>query len=648
MTEKFNVYAAGTPELRGSEFVIAGDSHIFAMGAAQDYTGALSLAPIDSADGYGYFLMEQWQGARGASYWDALVQHSNGRTVVLAVMGNQHFAYFLLARLPLFDVVDSTDAGHPLYPGALVVPRRMLKALPMLDTRWVRDLGKRCWAAGCRQIVIIGTPPVLEDFEDARESVCNTPFWRERATDLGIDISSFAFTPAPIMKRLWGLLQESLADVANELGARFLPVPKEAVDENGYRKAEFGGPSWNFAHANEAYGRMVLDNIVRTVREDTSKSTAPAVEATPMEHPYKCASDRAFWKRAFSPGWETSILTDGPPLIRRGERVASAGSCFAANIVPFLERAGFEYVRRDVAPSALVDVATDNFNYSRFSAAYGNIYTARQAAQMFKRALGRFRPAEDRWIVADDLIIDPFRPGLRYPASSSREFDLLTAQHLANVLDAVRAADVFVFTLGLTEAWVSTRDGAVFPACPGTIGGTFDPAFHAFRNFSAHEVSRDLEDLIDLIREVQPSIRVVLTVSPVPLVATATGQHVLVATTYSKSVLRVAADEVARVKPDVTYFPAYEIVSGPQAPFDFFEADRREPSAAAISTVMRVFLSQCETGLSEESSDGAASEFDSPRRLEVTPVTGSATNDFTGQMSALIAQAQCEEAAAGL
>jgi hypothetical protein len=366
-----------------------------------------------------------------------------------------------------------------------------------------------------------------------------------------------------------------------------------------------------------------------------------------MDHPYKSASDRAFWKRAFAPGWETSNLTGDPPLIRRGERVASAGSCFAANIVPFLERAGLEYVRRDVAPAAFADVAADNFNYSRFSAAYGNIYTARQAAQMFRRALGRFRPAEDRWVVADDLVIDPFRPGLRYPATSNREFDLLTAQHLANVLDAVRAADVFVFTLGLTEAWLSARDGAVFPACPGTVAGIFDPARHVFHNFSAREVAQDLEDLIDLLREVRPRIRVVLTVSPVPLVATATEQHVLLATTYSKSVLRVAAGEVARVKPHVTYFPAYEIITGPQAPFDYFEGDRREPSAAAISAVMRAFLSQCETHCSADDGDDL-SEVARLSRSDDAPGTGSATDNFATQMSALIAEAQCEEAAAGL
>jgi len=357
-----------------------------------------------------------------------------------------------------------------------------------------------------------------------------------------------------------------------------------------------------------------------------------------MDHPYKSAADRAFWKRAFLTGWE-STLAVGAPLIRRGERVASAGSCFAANIVPYLEAAGFEYVRRDRPPAVFADVIDDHFNYSRFSAAYGNIYTPRQASQMLKRALGRFKPIEDRWIVTADRIVDPFRPGLKYPAACEREFDLLTAHHLTEILAAVRAADVFVFTLGLTEAWVSSADGAVFPACPGTVAGRFDPDRHVFKNFSAAEIMQDLTELIDLLREVRPGLRVVLTVSPVPLVATATGEHVLVANIYSKSVLRVAAGEVSRSRPDVSYFPAYEIVTGPQAPYDFFEADRREPSRLAIDAVMRAFLSRCE-GAPDQVQAGA---------VQLTPATADAWNDDAArQLSKLVSEAQCEEAAAGL
>src|SRR4051794_2682723 len=87
--------------------------------------------------------------------------------------------------------------------------------------------------------------------------------------------------------------------------------------------------------------------------------SGPKREGKPMDHPYKSSPDRAFWKRAFAPGWDKAPFMDCAPLLRRGERVASAGSCFAANIVPYLERAGFNYVRRDIAPSILADVAAD-------------------------------------------------------------------------------------------------------------------------------------------------------------------------------------------------------------------------------------------------------------------------------------------------
>src|SRR5207247_912654 len=128
--------------------------------------------------------------------------------------------------------------------------------------------------------------------------------------------------------------------------------------------------------------------------------------------------------------------------------------CFAANIVSYLERAGFTYLRTERRNPAFADVESERLGYDNFSAAYGNIYTARQLLQLLNRCLGNFRPIEDRWRSPEE-IIDPFRPGLRYNAMSPREFDVLTAQHLRRTLEVFRQAQVFVFTLCLTEAWVS-------------------------------------------------------------------------------------------------------------------------------------------------------------------------------------------------
>lgn len=360
-----------------------------------------------------------------------------------------------------------------------------------------------------------------------------------------------------------------------------------------------------------------------------------------MEHPYKALPKRAFWKRAISEGWDVESVADEGLLIRQGEVVASAGSCFASNIVPYIEQAGFRYFKINENGTVFGKLAEDNLGYSKFSAAYGNIYTVRQAAQLVKRALGRFKPEEARWILDDDLVVDPFRPGLKYPATSEREFELLTAQHLHNVIKVFASAQVFILTMGLTEAWVSTRDGAVFPACPGTIRGKFDPARHAFRNFTVAEVSSDLDEFIELVREINPSIRFILTVSPVPLVATASGHHVLPATVYSKSVLRVAAAGAVRNHRDVSYFPAYEIVTGPQAPHDFFEADRREPTTKAIRHVMRAFLAHCETSYGINDSRSYSVPL-MPANMPSNPMPNSQ------ELSHLLSEADCEEVASGL
>jgi hypothetical protein len=313
-----------------------------------------------------------------------------------------------------------------------------------------------------------------------------------------------------------------------------------------------------------------------------------------MSHPYKKANDRSFWKRSVSNSFDTrKLVPDDITLISAGESVMSAGSCFAANIVPFLERSGINYVRTESPHPIFSNVHNESLSYHKFSAAYGNIYTTRHLAQLIDRGLGKFKPLEDRWY-EKDFVIDPFRPGLAFPASSDFEFDILTNQHLQSVLHAIEQSDVFIFTLGLTETWLSKKDGAVFPACPGTVKGNYDEKLHEFENFSVMSVVKDAVHALSSIRKINSNIRFILTVSPVPLVATATGEHVLNASTYSKAVLRAAAQELTQLVPDTQYFPAFEIVTGPQAPESYFQDDRREPSSEAIDMVMATLLSKCD------------------------------------------------------
>jgi hypothetical protein len=155
--------------------------------------------------------------------------------------------------------------------------------------------------------------------------------------------------------------------------------------------------------------------------------------------------------------------------------------------------------------------------------------------------------------------------------------------------------DLFVFTLGLTEAWRSKADGAVYPTCPGTQAGTFDAGKYEFVNLSMGEVLADLRQVFAKLRVLNPGIRFLLTVSPVPLTATASGKHVLTATTYSKSVLRAVAGQLTDELDHVDYFPSYEMITAPVFGGAFFDETRRNVTSDGVDFVMRTFLREfCE------------------------------------------------------
>jgi SAM-dependent methyltransferase len=309
-----------------------------------------------------------------------------------------------------------------------------------------------------------------------------------------------------------------------------------------------------------------------------------------MNHPYRTAPDQSFWSRAVS----RVSIDDFDPVsnvsfsISAADRIATAGSCFAQHITRHLRTVGITPLVTERPHPEVAGHGAD-FHYGVYAARYGNVYTARQLLQLFERAFREFQPIEPPWRAPDGSFIDPFRPGIPGGFGTLREFERQREIHLAAVCEMFNTLDVFIFTLGLTEGWVSREDGAVFPSCPGVVGGTWDEVRYVFHNFTAAETVRDLRHFLNGLRAINPTCRVIMTVSPVPLVATATGGHVVPATIYSKSVLRVAAQEAADSFDQIDYFPSYEIITGPQAAASYFTSNRRDVTEDGIAAVMKVF-----------------------------------------------------------
>lgn len=343
----------------------------------------------------------------------------------------------------------------------------------------------------------------------------------------------------------------------------------------------------------EALGMPFLD---RPHYKELNKKVRRASNASggiSSDSPYRTLNDFQFWRRAIeqTPAREVDPVVSAKFKLSPNQRVATAGSCFAQHISRTLKASGFDFYVPEQAPSGMSPDEAHARNYGVFSARYGNIYTARQLRQLFDRAFGAFRPVEDAWIRKDGFFVDPFRPAIESNGFSSvEELEESENTHLTCVRKMFEELDVFVFTLGLTEGWRSKIDGAVFPLAPGVAGGRMDHEKHEFVNFSAREIIEDMDVFIQKLRGVNPQAKIILTVSPVPLVATYEPRHVLLSTTYSKAALRVAAEELSACKDYVAYFPSYEIITGSFTRGAYFEDDLRSVTEEGVGHVMTLFL----------------------------------------------------------
>jgi GSCFA family len=314
---------------------------------------------------------------------------------------------------------------------------------------------------------------------------------------------------------------------------------------------------------------------------------------TDVATPYAGLPARAFWRTGvveaafppptlFAPRWQ----------LDRNDRIVTAGSCFSQRLGRALRAERFRVVDTEPVtndPRDLGDQAAAH-GYGLYSARYGNIYTVRQLRQLLEEAHGQRQPADLVW-ERDGRYFDALRPNIEPTGfGSAKEVRKARKDHLERVREAFAQADVFIFTLGLTEAWIHKPTGQVYPLAPGVLAGTYDPAQHVLANFRLGQIKEDFEAVLAQLRSINPKLRTLLTVSPVPKTATATGAHILAASTYTKSVLRACAGELYEDHPDLDYFPSYEMIVAAKAAGRYYDDNLRTVSEAGVALVMRTFL----------------------------------------------------------
>lgn len=223
-------------------------------------------------------------------------------------------------------------------------------------------------------------------------------------------------------------------------------------------------------------------------------------------------------------GW----LPDAP-FIGKRTSLTAFGSCFAAYLTRSLAAQGYNVNAAELGLDAHI---------IRFGEGIVNSFAIRE---QFEWALEGKSFEEGYWFGEHKEIVLPTE-GVR---QATRRILL--------------GSEVIVLTLGLSEIWYDKVSGRAFwRAIPDDI---YDESRHGFRLSSVEENLDNLVAVQNLIRKHIPDCKVIVTLSPIPLMATFRPISCLSANSVSKAVLRVAVDELMRRGDEATYyFPSYEIV----------------------------------------------------------------------------------------
>jgi hypothetical protein len=313
----------------------------------------------------------------------------------------------------------------------------------------------------------------------------------------------------------------------------------------------------------------------------------------------KANPEAVFWPNPTRPGsrslYDTLPYVDRLGLIGPETPVGSAGSCFAIEIARELQGRGLNYVRaEDEVAGVAAGVIMTGFDadnaQTRFPANWGLMFNAPSFRQLAEKAFGErglprlLIPMRATTPEAPLVYADPFREGVAFlsPEAYAADHD----RHVAACREALLRCKVFVVTLGLNECWEYLPAGVVLSRNPRER--SLLPYLRP-RVLTVEENVADMQRFVDVVRAHNPDFTLIVSVSPVPMIATvrAAEQHVIAANGHAKSVLRAAAERLAETNRDTHYFPGYEM--GTIASKQPWAADQRHFSESAVGRVMDLF-----------------------------------------------------------
>jgi hypothetical protein len=140
-------------------------------------------------------------------------------------------------------------------------------------------------------------------------------------------------------------------------------------------------------------------------------------------------------------------------------------------------------------------------------------------------------------------------------------------------------ADTLIVTFGSAWVYEWAENGKIVANCHKVPQQNFNR-----RKLGVNEIISELSSVLDRIADLNPSIKVILTISPVRYL-----KEGFVENNWSKATLNIAVHELIRRFDFTSYFPAYELVIDDLRDYRFYAEDMVHPSKQAVDYVWNKF-----------------------------------------------------------
>jgi lysophospholipase L1-like esterase len=213
---------------------------------------------------------------------------------------------------------------------------------------------------------------------------------------------------------------------------------------------------------------------------------------------------------------------------------------------------------------------------------FGTIFNPLSMAKLIRLAMDNQPPDADLYTEHQGVWFHyDFHSSLWGPTKAALNEKLI--QKMQEVSEWLRKTNFLIFTFGTSFVYRHLATDQIVANCHKMPGNLFRKEL-----LSVDMILHEFKNLFQLIDNRQCKLDIILTVSPVRHT-----KDTLPLNAVSKSILRLACHELCESKPDLRYFPAYELLLDDLRDYRFYKPDLIHPNETAEAYIFEKFAAAC-------------------------------------------------------